>query len=207
MTFSSIFDRIGSKLIVLKIAGYSVSPDLCIGMIIECFHGFGNTLVTIDVLIINVIYYIVTIRLSLICWRLFSSCPVDIVFLSFDIANITSDACTGWGQLPTAAGWVTKYRELYRKIPFQGNIGNSCLTCQFLSVMSKSILHVKSVSSGQLTPSLATCWDLLLPQTLAAPANTRHSRTNLQLPKHLPVIQFCYVSLVNILWIFYMVWL
>ena len=38
-----------------------------IGILIECFHGFGNTSVTIDVLIINVIYGIVTIRLSLIC--------------------------------------------------------------------------------------------------------------------------------------------
>ena len=33
---------------------------------IECFHGFGNMFVTIDVFIINVIYGIPTIRLSLI---------------------------------------------------------------------------------------------------------------------------------------------
>ena len=97
MTFSNIFDRIGSRLIGLKLVGSSISPDLCIGIIIECFHGFGNTFVNIDVLIINVIYGIVTIRLSLICWRLILSCPVDLVFLSFDMANITSAACTGWG--------------------------------------------------------------------------------------------------------------
>ena len=67
MTFSNIFDRIGSKLIGLKFVGCAISPDLWIGIIIECFHGFGNTFVTIDVLIINVIYGIVTIRLSLTC--------------------------------------------------------------------------------------------------------------------------------------------
>ena len=67
MTFSNIFDRIGSKLIGLKFVGSSISPDLWIGIIIECFHGLGNTFVTIDVLIINVIYEIVTIRLSLTC--------------------------------------------------------------------------------------------------------------------------------------------
>ena len=65
MTFSNIFDRIGSRLIGLKLVGSSTSPDLRIGIIIECFHGFGNTFVTIDVLIINVIYGIVTIKLSL----------------------------------------------------------------------------------------------------------------------------------------------
>ena len=96
MNFFNIFDRIGSKLISLKFDGSSISPDLWIGMIIECFHGFGNTFVTIDVLIINAIYGIVTIRLSLLCLRLIWSCPVDLVFLSFDIANITSAACTGW---------------------------------------------------------------------------------------------------------------
>ena len=63
MTFSNIFDRIRSKLIGLTFVGSSISPDLWIGIIIECFHGFGNTFVTIDVLIINVIYGIVTIRL------------------------------------------------------------------------------------------------------------------------------------------------
>ena len=67
MTFSNIFDRIGSKLIDLKFVGSSISPDLWIGVNIECFHGLGNTLVTIDVLIINIINGIVTIRLSLIC--------------------------------------------------------------------------------------------------------------------------------------------
>ena len=67
MIFSNIFDTIGSKLIGLKFVGSSTSPDLWIGTIIECFHGLGNTFVTIDVLIINVIYGIVTIRLSLIC--------------------------------------------------------------------------------------------------------------------------------------------
>ena len=67
MTFFNIFDRIGSKLINLKFVGSSISPYLWIGIIIECFHGFGNTFVTIDILIINVIYGIVTIRLSLIC--------------------------------------------------------------------------------------------------------------------------------------------
>ena len=97
MTFSNIFDRIGSKLIGLKFVGSSISPDFWIGIIIECFHSFGNTSATIDVLIINVIYGIVTIRLSLTCWRLIWSCPVDLVFLSFDIASITSAACTGWG--------------------------------------------------------------------------------------------------------------
>ena len=97
MTFSNIFDRIGSKLIGLKFVSFSISPNLWIGIIIEWFHGFWNTFVTIDILIINVIYWIVTIRLSLICWRLIWSCPVDLVFFSFDIANITSAACTGWG--------------------------------------------------------------------------------------------------------------
>ena len=67
MTFSNIFDRIGSKLIGLKFIGSSISPDLWIGIIIECLNGFGNTFVTINVLMINVIYGIVTIRLSLIC--------------------------------------------------------------------------------------------------------------------------------------------
>ena len=67
MTFSNIFDRIGSRLIGLKLVGSSISPDLWIGIIIGCFHGFGNTFVTIDVLIINVTYEIVTIRLSLTC--------------------------------------------------------------------------------------------------------------------------------------------
>ena len=67
MTFSNIFDRIGSRLIGLKLVGSPISPDLWIGIIIEWFHGFGNTFVTIDVLIINVIYGIVTIRLSLTC--------------------------------------------------------------------------------------------------------------------------------------------
>ena len=95
MTLSNIFRRIGSKLIGLKFVGSSISPELFIGIIIECFRGLGNTF--IDVLIINVIYRIVTIRLSLICWRLIWSCPVDLVFLSSDIANITSTTCTGWG--------------------------------------------------------------------------------------------------------------
>ena len=67
MTFSYIFDRIGSELIGLKFVGSSISPDLWISIIIECFHCFGNTFVTIDVLIINAIYEIVTIRLSLTC--------------------------------------------------------------------------------------------------------------------------------------------
>ena len=67
MTFSNIFERIGSKLIGLKFIGSLISPDLWIGIIIECVHGFGNTIVTIDVLIINVIYEIVTIRFFLIC--------------------------------------------------------------------------------------------------------------------------------------------
>ena len=67
MTFSNVFDRIESKLIGLKFVGSSISPDLWIGMIIACFHGFGNTFVTLDELIINVVYGIVAIRLSLIC--------------------------------------------------------------------------------------------------------------------------------------------
>ena len=67
MTFSNIFDRIGSKLNGLKFVGSSISPDLWIGIIIECFLGLGNAFVTIDVLIINVIYGIVTLRLSLTC--------------------------------------------------------------------------------------------------------------------------------------------
>ena len=57
MSFSNIFDRIGSKLIGLKFVGSSISPDLWIGIIIECFHGLANTFVTIDVLII-LMYYI-----------------------------------------------------------------------------------------------------------------------------------------------------
>ena len=67
MTFSNIFDRIGSKLIGLKFVCSSISPDLWIGIIIQCFHCFGNAFVAIDVLIINVIYGIVAIGLSLIC--------------------------------------------------------------------------------------------------------------------------------------------
>ena len=67
MTFSNIFHRIGSKLIGSKFVISSISPDLWIGIIIECFRGLGNTFVTIDVSIINVIYGIVTNRLSLIC--------------------------------------------------------------------------------------------------------------------------------------------
>ena len=50
MTFSNIFDRIASRLIGLKLVGSSISSDLWIGIIIECFYGFGNTFVTIDVL-------------------------------------------------------------------------------------------------------------------------------------------------------------
>ena len=61
MIFSNIFDSIGSKLIGLKIVGSSISPDLWIGIIIECFHGLGNTFVAIDVLKMNEIYGIVTI--------------------------------------------------------------------------------------------------------------------------------------------------
>ena len=74
---------------------------------------------------------------------------------------------------------------------------------------------IKSVSTGQLQPPLATSQHLLLLQTLATPANTRHSRKQsplLQTPatpantrnysKQVPVIQFCNVSLVNILSIF-----
>ena len=64
-------------------------------IIIDCSHGLWNTFVTIDALIINLIYGIVTIRLSLICWRLIWSCPVDLVFLSFSI--VRDAACTGWG--------------------------------------------------------------------------------------------------------------
>ena len=67
MTFSNIFYRIGRKLIGMKFVGSSISPDLWIGIIIEFFHGFGNTLVTIDVLIIDVIYGMVSIKLSLTC--------------------------------------------------------------------------------------------------------------------------------------------
>ena len=37
MTFSNIFDRIGSKLIGLKFDASSISPALWIGIIIECF--------------------------------------------------------------------------------------------------------------------------------------------------------------------------
>ena len=47
---------IGSKLIGLKFVGSSISPDLWIGIMMECFLGLGNTFVTIDELIINVIY-------------------------------------------------------------------------------------------------------------------------------------------------------
>ena len=97
MTFSNIFDRIGSKLIGQKFVGSAISPDLWIDIIIECFHGLGNTFVTIDLLINNVIYGIITIRLSLICWRLISLYPANLVILSFDIANITYPAATGWG--------------------------------------------------------------------------------------------------------------
>ena len=67
MTFSNIFDRIGSRLMVLKLVGSSISPDLWIGIIIESFHGFGNTFVTIDVLIINVTNGIVTIEIMIMC--------------------------------------------------------------------------------------------------------------------------------------------
>ena len=56
MTFSNILDRIESKLIGLKFVGTSISPDTRIGIIIECFHGLGNTFVAIDVLIIGVMY-------------------------------------------------------------------------------------------------------------------------------------------------------
>ena len=67
MSFSHIFERIGSKLIGLKFDGSSISHDLWIGIIIERFHGFGNTFLTIDVLITNVTYGMVTIRLSMTC--------------------------------------------------------------------------------------------------------------------------------------------
>ena len=66
MTFSYIFDRIGSKLISLKFVGSLISPDLWIGIIIEYFYGFGNTFVTINVLIINVLYGIITLKINLI---------------------------------------------------------------------------------------------------------------------------------------------
>ena len=48
MTFSNIFDRIGSKLIGLKFVGSSISPNLWIDIIIECVHSFGNTFVNKD---------------------------------------------------------------------------------------------------------------------------------------------------------------
>ena len=67
MTFSNNFDKIGSKLIGLKFDGSSISPALWIGIILECFRGLGNTLVTIDELTTTVMYEIVTIKLSLIC--------------------------------------------------------------------------------------------------------------------------------------------
>ena len=38
MTFSNIFDNTTSKLIGLKFVGSSISPDLWIGIMIECFH-------------------------------------------------------------------------------------------------------------------------------------------------------------------------
>ena len=47
MTFSNIFDRIGSKLIGLKFVGSLISHDFWIGIIIECFHGVGNTYVIV----------------------------------------------------------------------------------------------------------------------------------------------------------------
>ena len=94
MRFSNIFDRIGSKLIGLRFVGSSISPDLWIGIIIGCLHGLENTVVTSDVLIISVIYGIIAIRLSFIL-RLIRSCLGDLAFFSFDIANITSDVCTG----------------------------------------------------------------------------------------------------------------
>ena len=43
MTFSNIFDNIESKLIGLKCVGSSISPYLWSSIVIECFHGFGNT--------------------------------------------------------------------------------------------------------------------------------------------------------------------
>ena len=67
MTSTNILNMIGSKLFSLKFVGSSISPDLWIGIINECFHGLGNTFVAIDVLIISEMYGIVKIKLSFIC--------------------------------------------------------------------------------------------------------------------------------------------
>ena len=55
MNFSKFFDRIGSRLIGMKLVGSSISHDLWIGITIECFHGFGNIFVTINVLIVDML--------------------------------------------------------------------------------------------------------------------------------------------------------
>ena len=61
---SNIFDRIGSKSIGLKFVGSSMSPDLRVDIIIECFHDpgsfydSGNTLVIIDVFKMSVMYIV-----------------------------------------------------------------------------------------------------------------------------------------------------
>ena len=161
MILSNIFDNIGSKLIGLKFVGSSISPDLCNGIMMECFHGFRNTFVTIDVLIINVIYGIVTIRLSLICWRLIWSCPVDLVFLSFDMTNILElryAACTGWGLhnedflvirgcvlsclacISNPLVWCLCFMSWFRFLPCCGK--KSCWSCWHLWWGSAWKLHV-----------------------------------------------------------------
>ena len=96
--FSTIFDRIGSNFISLKFVGSSISPDLRIGIIIECSRYSGNTLLIIDVSIIRAMYGVALITFS-ICCSLIWLCQVDLVFVSIDIyiLLVTSAACTGWG--------------------------------------------------------------------------------------------------------------
>ena len=103
---------------------------LWIGIIIECFLDLGNIFVAIiDVFIMRVMYGIVTRRLTLICCRLIWSYPIDLVFLSFDIANVTSASCTGCQHLADCT-WSSDWLRLTVRILLHQHLQcNEVLPC------------------------------------------------------------------------------
>ena len=99
---SNIFYRMGSKLIGLNLSVflYRLMNELILIRIalLPRFRKYLCDYWSIDN-IISVMYCIVTMRLFKICWRLIWSCLVDLISLSFVMANVTSATCTGWGLL------------------------------------------------------------------------------------------------------------
>ena len=147
MTFFNILERIGYKLIRLKFVGFSISPYLWIGIVNRVLPRFRN-FIAIDVLIISIV--IVTIILSLICWRLIWSCPVDLAFLSFDIANITYAACTGWGlhneDFLVIRGWV--FSCMYRMQFIHWSDANNSHLHTFFPCCCRMLLNVLVLDGG-----------------------------------------------------------